>query len=40
MNFVDTCNKIFKETTNLYHNYDNIDAVVECCRLRLENLYV
>ena len=30
MNFVDTCNKIFKETTNLYHNYDNIDAVVEC----------
>ena len=30
MTFVDTCNKIFKETTNLYHNYDNIDAVVEC----------
>ena len=30
MNFVDTCNKIFKETTNLYHNYDNLDAVVEC----------
>lgn len=30
MTFVDTCNKIFKETTNLYHNYDNIDAVVKC----------
>ena len=30
MNFEYTFNKIFKESTNLYHNYDNIYAVVEC----------
>lgn len=29
MDFVEKCNKIFRETTELYHEYDNIDAAVE-----------
>ena len=29
MSFSEVCNKIFWDTTTLYHKYDNVDAVVE-----------